>query len=278
MRGSSGGGRGTGIAVGGGGIGLVLVIIYVLLGGNPGDLGGAGGPAAGGGGGGPAASTLDDCKTGVDANAKEDCRILGYVNSVQAFWQKSFQDSGRQYQPATTRFFTGSRTRVAAWRPPTSARSTARTTSTSTSTSASSTTCATSSARTGGPFAEAYVLAHEYGHHVQDLARHAQGGARLAGRHGDVGAHRAPGRLLRRHVGQARRSHGLPRASLTEAEIADALDAASAVGDDRIQQRDPGPGDPETWTHGSAAQRRTWFTNGFQGGTEKGCDTFNAQL
>ncbi len=278
MRGSSGSrGRGTGVAVGGGGIGLVLVIIYVLLGGNPGDIAPPGGaPAAGGSG--PAASALaEECKTGVDANAKEDCRILGYVNSVQSFWQKSFSDSGRKYVPATTRYFTGSldtgcglaTSDVGPFYCPTDGHvyidlgffDDLR----------------TKLGATGGPLAQAYVIAHEYGHHVQDLEGTLQGGA---------GAQGATGTSVRLEL-QADCFAGMwvKHAAATSflvpptaAQIADALDAASAVGDDRIQQGSQGRVTPETWTHGSSAQRQTWFNNGFQGGTEKDCDTFNAQL
>src|SRR4249919_1819095 len=95
-------GRGGGLAVGGGGIGLVIALIYVLLGGNPGDLisSGGSGPDVNG----PNSSALAECKTGTQANEREDCQIVGAVNSVQAYWAGVVQG----YRPAETILFTGS--------------------------------------------------------------------------------------------------------------------------------------------------------------------------
>ena len=120
----------------------------------------------------------------------------------------------------------------------------------------------------GGDFAEAYVVAHEYGHHVQDVlgtdaasARAAAGAARPARR--AVGAAGAAGRLLRRRLGPL----GVQRRERSSStEIADALDAAAAVGDDRIQKEVRGRVTPETFTHGSSAARQKWFTTGMRTG------------
>ena len=101
--GGAGFGRG-GLVAGGGTVGLVLTLVYVLLGGNVNDL--VGGTADSGGvDNGPLASA---CVTGADANTLEECRIVGDVDSVQAFWQSEFQASGQTYTIATTRLFSGS--------------------------------------------------------------------------------------------------------------------------------------------------------------------------
>ena len=119
------------------------------------------------------------------------------------------------------------------------------------------------------------MIAHEYGHHVQDLLGDLSAGG-VAGRESRLGAHGAAGRLLRRRLGAQRRRDRLHRRP-HQADIADGLDAAAAVGDDRIQQETQGQVKPETWTHGSSAQRQRWFLNGFRGKQPSSCDTFSAK-
>ena len=266
-----------GIAIGGGGLGLLLLLAYVLLGGDPGALGG-GGITDPGAVTGPGSTALaQDCKTGQDANNRDDCRILGYVNSIQAYWKSEFSSSGEQYSPVDTVLFSG----------------------------ATSSGCGTASAATGpfycppdqlvyldidffkelktrfgakgGSLAQGYVLAHEYGHHVQDLLgilgrassqQGAQGGSVRTELQADCFAG-----VWANHA--ASTGYLEP---ITDQQIADALDAAAAVGDDRIQQASQGEVDPDSWTHGSSAQRQQWFSTGYRSGDASGCDTFNGPI
>ncbi len=251
---------------GGGGIGLIIAVVAALVFGvDPSAL------APGGSSSGPA-ETLTECQTGEDANEQRDCRIVGTVNSIQAFWTKSFRQG--EYREADTIVFT-------------------RATQTGCGNATSQVgpfycprdeqiyldldffgTLETQLGARGGPFAEAYVLAHEYGHHVQNLT-----GVLGRARSGETGeGSDAVAVELQADCYAGVWANNAVNTGfieeLTQDDIARGLDAAAAVGDDRIQERTQGQVNPETWTHGSAAERQRWFSTGYERGDPAACDTF----
>ena len=280
------GGRG-GVKVGGGiGAVIVLIIVVLLQSGILGDVGtspGAGprsdsGPVSTGGG------ELSHCESGADANRDADCARLAVVNSIQSFWTQALpQQSNQEYAESDTVIFSGQ----------VSTRCGAATSDVGPfycpvdklvylDTTFFKDMLEGQLGGTGGDFAEAYVLAHEYGHHVQDLlgtmgrVRTQQGAGSDAVRL-ELQADCYAG-MWTRFATQAEDADGqVLIEELTRDDINEALDAARAVGDDRIQQRSSGRVDPDAWTHGSAEQRMRWFTIGREQGDLRSCDTFSAR-
>ncbi|WP_437853326.1 KPN_02809 family neutral zinc metallopeptidase [Sorangium sp. So ce363] len=132
-------------------------------------------------------------------------------------------------------------------------------------------------ARFGAPgdFAQAYVLAHEIGHHVQNVLGTERRLRQLqAARPGEKNALSVK-MELQADCFAGVWAHSTAKRDLLEAgDVEEALKAASAIGDDRLQKAATGRVNPETWTHGSSAQRVAWFKRGMQGGRVEDCDTF----
>ena len=133
--------------------------------------------------------------------------------------------------------------------------------------------------RASGDFAMAYVIAHEVGHHVQNLAGTLGKVAALQSRMGETEYNRYLVRLeLQADYYAGVWAHFAERMKvLEEGDIEEALNAASAVGDDRIQKNARGYAVPDSFTHGTSEQRARWFYKGFTTGTLRGGDTFGAE-
>jgi predicted metalloprotease len=259
---------------GGGGLVAILVVVAFLLlsgGGGLGDLGSLAGQTVG-----PNTAPGDlsgECQTGADANEREDCRILAVINSVQTYWGRTV----RNYEPARTRFFDQPmQTGCGVGSPATGPFYCPRDRYVYIDLGFFDQMTSQLGAR-GGPLAEAYVIAHEYGHHVQNLLGTLESADRDTGpQGGQVRVELQADCYAGLWVGQALDTGFIE--DITRQDVADALDAAAAVGDDRIQERTQGRVTPESWTHGSAEQRQSWFVNGIEGSGPQSCDTFKGRV
>ena len=283
-RGSGGGGRGGGgIRVGGGrGVGLGTIAVALVAGWifgiNPGTiigvLGGLEGAAPG--------ATQQAPAPGATRSAPQDenARFVSTVlASTEDIWQETFQASGRDYRKPVVVLYRGS-TRSA---------------------------CGTGQAAMGpfycpgdekvyldlgffetmrrqlgapGDFAQAYVVAHEVGHHVQHLLGITDRVDALRGRQSEAQANAMSVRLELQAdcfagvwAGRSQQAKNW----LEQGDLEEAMNAASQIGDDTLQQNAGGAVRPESFTHGSSAQRMRWFQRGFQSGQVSQCDTFQAR-
>jgi predicted metalloprotease len=288
--GGLGGGGGFPIPIpssGGGWVGVIVTVVAVV-----GSLIFGGANLLGGDSGSPQGDNTNinqKCDTSNKDRFQEvDCRNLLYVNSVQAYWRTTLpQVFGKQYQAAETNFFSG----------------------------AVNTGCGAADSGVGpfycppdsevyidltfytelanrfgaeGEFAAPYVIAHEYGHHVQNLLGTADQVTRAQ--------QRDPGNANRYSVmlelqadcfaGSWAKSATTTTdaggealfTSITDADIQQAVETAEAIGDDAIQKKAGGGVNQDSFTHGSSAQRKQWFLRGNQTGDPKQCDTFSGAV
>jgi predicted metalloprotease len=292
QRGSGGGGGGRGglggmLPGGGGLIGIIIAVVVALAGGGT-ALSQLGGDDPGTG---SADSAQDNSELATKCDQADkldqlDCRNVAYVNSIQDYWVDALPQSfGEQYKPSRTTLFSN----------------------------AVNTGCGSADSGVGpfycpaddrvyidltfyqvlanelgakGEFAQPYVLAHEYGHHVQDLL-----GTEAAMRRSQE---RDPGNANKLSVALelqadcyagawAKNATGTDTAggvkifkSITTADIQQGLDTAATIGDDTLQKRAGGRVNQDAFTHGSSADRQKWFGQGYETGDPKQCDTFSA--
>jgi predicted metalloprotease len=269
------GGGGGGIPIpipggkAGGGLGtiIVLVVLFLLF---SGVLGGGGSiPGLGGLSGGGAVEPGGT----LNPQSETDEQLAYVVDSIQTFWAETFRASGRDYPETKLVLFEGGT--QSACGPASSATGPFY--------------CPADQkvyldlgffdelqsrfGASGGDFAMAYVVAHEFGHHIQTVLGISQRVQDLAAQD--------PSQQNTLSVRQELQADCLAgvwansaQSDLQAGDIEEALSAAAAVGDDRIQEATTGRIDPERWTHGSAEQRVAWFTNGYRSGNPDDCDTF----
>ena len=264
------------VAIGGGGLGLIIMLVYLLLGADPGDL----------------LTNMDtvdystsdsysndtisleeECQTGADANARQDCRIVGYVNSVQAFWSEEFASYGEDYIPADTVLFSGSTQGACGYASGASGPFYCPSDQMIYLDLSFFETLSSRFGAEGGPFAEAYVLSHEYGHHIQNLLGllHTSSMRDSGPASNSVFIELQADCLAGIWTYHATETGYLE--PLTSEEISQSLNAVASVGDDRIQSMTQGYVSPESWTHGSSEQRLAAFRDGLQSGDISTCGT-----
>ena len=275
-------GKGKGVAVGGGLGGGLILILALIFGSDVVDGLGLSDSSAAGTGAGTSAG-ISTCLDGADANERLDCRIVGTAESLDSFWAPALAAEGLTYTEPGVALFTGrtdtgcgaATSAVGPFYCPADEATYYDTAFFEELTSRYG--------ASGGPLAQEYVVAHEFGHHIQNLtgvlgasARDPQGAESAAVRTelqadcyaglwaGAAASVPAPG------------STEPFLAELTQADVQDALSAASAIGDDRIQSMSTGQVNPESWTHGSGDQRQAWFLQGYGADSIGACDTFSA--
>ncbi len=270
------GGKGLAIGAGLGIPGVIIAVVITLLGG--GDQGGGSG------------SPLDDifgdlgtAEAPPDANAPDpDAKLVDFMefllDDIQQTWVQIFRDSSTTYKKAELVLFTGStqsgcggaRSGIGPHYCPADSR-----------VYLDLDFFAELRRQFGAPgdFAQAYVVAHEIGHHVQNLLGINERVYRDSQRDPD----RANDLSIRLEL-QADCFAGVwgftagDRGLLSPGDLAEGMRAAEAIGDDRIQEQAGQRIDPENWTHGSSEQRMEWFNRGFETGDPSRCDTFDAAI
>lgn len=277
---TSGGGRGPGrgIAVGGGLGGLLIVVVALFLGVDPSSVvpQQQAGPQT--------AETpgfdTTQCKTGADANAIVQCRVIATGNSVDGVWAQLMPG----YTRPKVKLFTGGVDTGCGQASSDMGPFYCPVDQTAYFDTDFFDVLTTQFGSSGGPLAQEYVVAHEFGHHVQNLegvlgrAQQDPQGATGAGVRTELQADCYAGVWAHHAAITTQESTGVPFLEpLSDKDIADALSAAASVGDDRIQRSATGRVNPESWTHGSSEQRQKWFTTGYQTGDPAQCDTFAAR-
>jgi predicted metalloprotease len=281
------GGPGRGVAIGGGGgiaaIVITLIVMFLNGGSSPNALNDLiqGGQVSGTGPSEDPSALQARCNTDGALDTYTDCRLIKVYDVVNSTWSDEFSRRGADYHPPRLVFFSG----------------------------ATNTGCGQASAQVGpfycpaderiyldldflaqleqqfgikGQFAEAYIVAHEAGHHLQKLLG-TEPRVRQAQQLHPKQANELSVRLelqadcyagvWSKLADQEKDGNGI---ALTQADVTEALNAAAAVGDDRIQKAAGRSVNPETWTHGSAKQRAQWFNTGLSSGDLDRCDTFAA--